>query len=68
MNIVVVSLPLMKTTEQLWNNAQRDAAIIMGSRPRVRGDHGRRLNADDDPLAWWCLVELLVSYGKGEKS
>lgn len=54
--------------EKLWANAQIDAVMIMGARPRVRGDRLPTLSAEADPLAWWCLVELLVSYGKGEKA
>lgn len=54
--------------ERLWSNAQHDAAMILGCHPRVRGERSPRYVAQDDPLAWWCLVELLVSYGKGEKS
>jgi hypothetical protein len=55
-------------TNRLWGNAQHDAVIIMGTRPRVRGDRGTKCNAVEDPLAWWCLVELLVAYGEGKKS
>lgn len=47
-----------------WARAMRDARHIMG---RVRTRSGPRHNrtawaADEDPLAWWNLVELLVSY------
>lgn len=45
-----------KPNEALYANAMRDAAIILGPRH------------EQDPLAWWCLVELLVSYGRGLKS
>ena len=59
-------------SDRLWANAQRDAAIIMGRKPRQRGrpttGYERGWNSDDDPLAWWCLTELLVSYGMGRKS
>lgn len=62
----------MKETDRLWANAQIDAAIIMGREPRERGrprkGDERRWLANDDPLAWWCLIELLVSYGTGKKS
>lgn len=52
---------------RLWANAGRDAAAIMGRR-RVAPRSPVTSNADEDPLAWWCLTELLVAYGKGEKS
>lgn len=45
-----------KLTTDLWINAWHDAAMIMG-----------RENANKDPMAWWCLVELLVSYAYGNK-
>lgn len=40
----------------LWRNAQRDAALILGD------------VAEKDPAAWWCLVELLISYAQGRKA
>lgn len=58
----------------LWRNAQHDAAIIMGredrprGRPRLGENPATEWKADSDPLAWWCLVELLVSYAQGKKS
>lgn len=58
----------------LWRNAQRDAFLIMGRLDRQPGRRGpwregeSRWKADADPLAWWCLTELLVSYAQGKKS
>jgi hypothetical protein len=44
-----------------WGDAAEIARIAMG-REKVRD--GRQLKsvwrADDDPLAWWCLVELIM--------
>jgi hypothetical protein len=39
------------------------AQVAMGkeTRRRVRGDGPARWNSQDDPLAWWCLTELLVN-------
>lgn len=49
----------------LWNEAAGIADLAMGKRD-VRD--GRRIvqrhNSDDDPLAWWCLTELLVSFAE----
>ena len=45
--------------------ASRDAALIIGSKTYGRGLGTRAVKiADEDPAAWWCLVELLVSYSR----
>lgn len=57
---------------RLWRNAQRDAFLIMGRIERRGRGHPSSTEtvwkADDDPLAWWCLTELLVCYAMGKKS
>lgn len=59
---------------RLWRNAQDDARRIMGreDKPRGRTAHGEKYvgdwKANQDPLAWWCLTELLVAYAEGKKS
>jgi hypothetical protein len=55
---------------KLYQSAMADAKIIMGKdHHRGRGERGPiSWRADDDPLAWWCLTELLVSYAQGRKS
>ncbi len=54
---------------KLYHNAMTDAKIIMGKDRRRSGERGELpWKADDDPLAWWCLTELLVSYAQGRKS
>jgi hypothetical protein len=46
----------------------RDAEMIMDqAMPRDRWRRSDR-PAVDDPLAWWCLTEILVAYGTGKKS
>lgn len=36
---------------------------------RAMGTHGKdgTRNADEDPLAWWCLTEWIVSLAKEHK-
>ena len=48
--------------QTLYANAMVDAKLLMGRDDRLAW------RADEDPLAWWCAVELLVSYARGEKS
>ena len=62
---------MAEPTDRLWANAMHDARIIMGpiERRPLRGyvrEHA--MKADEDPLAWWCLVEILVAYAQGKKS
>lgn len=44
----------------LW--AARAARSIMGKTRAIRGCPGVPL-ANDDPLAWWCLTELIATGG-----
>lgn len=60
-------------TARLWANAMKDAQLIMGRvhhgpGRRPHNDGGLEWKAEDDPLAWWCLVEVLVAYAQGKKS
>lgn len=45
--------------------AERLAAIAMGTTIQGRG-RGRRIikQAEQDPLAWWCLTEALVAFAE----
>ena len=49
------------TTKQAerWAKAGKIARDAMGRERRVRGDTRERWRADEDPLAWWCLTELI---------
>ena len=51
-----------KETPRLLANAGRDAAMLLGF-----NKYGES-QAEKDPAAWWCLVELLISYAHGERS
>lgn len=57
---------------RVYENAMRDARILMGRKPnlpfRRKGSYRAEWKTEDDPLAWWCLVELLVAYAAGKKS
>ena len=55
------------TKKQLdkWERASRVARVVMG-KGVVRGTRGsprfEYYKADEDPLAWWCLTELLHDF------
>ncbi len=53
---------MTKKQQRRWRSAGANARAAMGKERRVRGDTGDRWRADEDPLAWWCLTELLY-YG-----
>lgn len=47
-----------------WKRAGHIAYLAMSTEtPRV--GRGKRINhrVDDDPLAWWCLTELIYDLG-----
>ncbi len=53
----------MKTIE-LYSHAGDLAKLAMGrdeSRVGRRRGEPARWNADDDPLAWWCLTEAIAN-------
>lgn len=50
---------MTKREIERWARASRLARDAMGKQPRRRGDKDARWNADDDPLAWWCLTEAI---------
>jgi hypothetical protein len=46
-----------------YRRAMKIAYIAMGSYiTRRRGVNKTVWRADKDPLAWWCLVELILSF------
>lgn len=64
-------MPKGEPSMKLWRNAQQDAFLIMGRIERGRGRPSPTAiewKADEDPLAWWCLTELLMAYAQGKKS
>jgi hypothetical protein len=58
---------MTQTSTTLYRNAMADARAILGRKP-AKGPHPGPMIADEDPLAWWCLVEILVGYARGEGS
>jgi hypothetical protein len=50
-----------------WNEAMQIAALAMG-KEEIKGLRGNPRHtvwrADEDPLAWWILVELIYAYGQ----
>lgn len=52
-----------------WRDAAEIATVAMDVH-YTGGGRGRRVvhRADDDPLAWWCLVELIMqrAYPSGD--
>jgi len=40
-----------------WDEAMQIAFVAMGKKKKKQGEDVHR--AHEDPLAWWCLVELL---------
>lgn len=43
---------LQESQHDLYERASTLAALAMGQK-----------KADEDPLAWWCLVEAILSFG-----
>ena len=55
----------MVPTNEVYVKAGEIARIAMGTDviPGVRGKPREVVfRADNDPLAWWCLVELLINF------
>lgn len=52
-------------TQRQWYRASELAKVAMGKTERTRGSFGApRWNADDDPLAHWCLTEAIMNVGR----
>jgi predicted lipoprotein with Yx(FWY)xxD motif len=56
----------VKSEDDLQRKAMHDAWVIMGRTDRWpgRGKPLYKWRADEDPLAWWLLTELLMGYAK----
>jgi hypothetical protein len=57
----------MKPDNELHARAGYLARMAMGYEKR-NGLEKRRLKADEDPLAWWCLTETIVDFAKWAES